>query len=1781
MSDKKPVDFFFDIKKNKDLAPTQKFSLQSIGDWQEESDSIAEYANAVAEPELKVDYSDFSNHCFFDSAVSKFDIAKARILQSYPFNGSTKEKVVYELSGSPYERHIFNSWPKYAGLFNGASGSFITGSDYENKLYIGSSSFGVSLWTSAKLASITGSHCLVQVMSANLTTMKAFGFVLQFTGTTDPHVKFLLNSGSSQTSISAAFTPYVASADQEKFHNISAFYDYKKTMFIAIDGNIVKQQTVATFKPFEHGPMNIFIGSGSTYGSSLGSPATHMFQPNYSNKIDDVVLYSTASLDVLRRTYKKGINAESFVKLHYSFNESVTGIDAIDSTVIDYSKSGIHANIVNYNSSFTRLSSSTVSSADPKLLEFEKGEPILYSFNSSVVAFTGALAVSASEYDKNNTSIISNMVPQGLLEEDQSSESLLQSFLLSMARYLDTIKIQIDQFDNIKHSTYDEYGEAPDIVMPYIARYFGISSVESFSNVNPLQFYFGDKITGNSGSTTSVEEIRAQFWKRLLNNAPYILKSKGKKSSVESLLNVFGINKNVIRIKEYGQPVLTSIDDTRIHTQKHKHFLGMGVTGSFTGSVFSINPLTASNYLGTNYTFEISTQLPHSGASYTSVVDNIKLSGTIASAYVGTGVTFDKGFILGWIRSGTTSEYGKLFLKSADLGLQFTSSQLKIFNEKINTIAFGLSQSYPFISVKTLDGDEFEINYKITSSVQFTNAFTGSGVAGQYSAHIGLSSSYNDSLVNDFKLAQGYYGEFRFWSKVLTDNELESHAYDIRSVSLDDPMQISSSLRMHFPLDDNISADSSGVITGSQDLSRNGGVGVGKFFRANSNSYKSLLADYNFLSPSLDLKWTDNKIRIVNSSKILDKDLANDTNEVSLEFNLVDALNEDISKIFATLDDFNNAVGAPINKYRDEYSDLEKYRRIYFQRLGDSLNFTKFFKLFTWFDKKISNAIKQLLPVRTQFIGGENVVESHFLERNKYGYKYPIFRTPATIPEAQFVASASVDSTNQRVISDDNSVLRGPYVDELNENKWKKFRVKERNSSVAIDLEAQAGHNFISQFNDKDDYVPENDLYVPMIVSGSLVTSGSTQVPSSGSLSLNVFHGGKEKLVAAGKLGIRTYRDAVNYSSQYNAVLLSSSDYGNSWKVIDIYNSYSGSFTGSVLYSSHSVSSCCFYDKENEHIYYGGISYPYDANIGNEIEIFLRRKTNSGVETVFSDKKKFSNEEASSVYVYPRTHFIHGVASVVKGYNGGIYMFGALSSSAVIYKSTTGNSGTFSKIYEKSFDYSIYSKTSITTIIRNAFLNAYYDPSDQCIYCCGKENNTKIGRSEDPAATVYKIDKNDNVSKIYEKSAFALDSEYLSVNHLFSCICVFGDYVIVGGQTEDKKASLTILTKDGSFVSKKDFIVRSQLTSYFRSDTSSVSSLYLTDRGLFVFVSASGFASYGVNYDGYFGSIYYTNNLKDFFEIKRSPHNSAQIYSFNGNKSFVSGSLLLTSDNNITEGNLTTGFNYLFNLQNFNLNRGRANIDAGQRNERRTNNINYADPFFVKGIEGCYVDVNLKYFSGSWRKISLDTSNSGTYYTDMVGCNGVDGVSSYLEEYYCNIVHDFSITNSQLSGYAHDYTIDKTNFMIDRDSSKYIANIYNFSLPKHDLRFIFEVSCSSATGGFSVADISCSLFFSSAISANKLTVWPLSVNKQLQSAGNGWRRYETKLMDEYGNLIFPTIEYGSPFLYLSCSNTYSFRNVSFKWKEQLSAEGRQWLEKIDNQNIELHNLNVSVMKKVD
>jgi hypothetical protein len=160
---------------------------------------------------------------------------------------------------------------------------------------------------------------------------------------------------------------------------------------------------------------------------------------------------------------------------------------------------------------------------------------------------------------------------------------------------------------------------------------------------------------------------------------------------------------------------------------------------------------------------------------------------------------------------------------------------------------------------------------------------------------------------------------------------------------------------------------------------------------------------YSYLSPRFDMLESDQKVRVrsyISDDKIEDSDYAykapmyeiprddipRDDTRFSVDFSVVQALNEDIMTIFSSLDFFDNALGDPNLMFDEYYPDLDQLRKIYFNRLVDKINIKQFFEFFKWFDSTMGLMIEQLIPKKTSFNGVQFVVESHVLEHHRMRY---------------------------------------------------------------------------------------------------------------------------------------------------------------------------------------------------------------------------------------------------------------------------------------------------------------------------------------------------------------------------------------------------------------------------------------------------------------------------------------------------------------------------------------------------------------------------------------------------------------------------------------------------------------------------------------------------------------------------------------------------------------------------------------------------------------------------
>lgn len=257
---------------------------------------------------------------------------------------------------------------------------------------------------------------------------------------------------------------------------------------------------------------------------------------------------------------------------------------------------------------------------------------------------------------------------------------------------------------------------------------------------------------------------------------------------------------------------------------------------------------------------------------------------------------------------------------------------------------------------------------------------------------------------------QGQISQMRFWSKGLLEDEWKEHVRNFRSLGVENPIPnfnfetvatgAFNRMRIDASMDQiTTGANSSGEIE-IFDFSQNNYHMSGTGFDADALVVEPETFYFGYISPKFDQSSTANKVRARSFqdfeiakerdakfgflSEIPSNEKPKDDNRFTIDFSIVDSLDQDIISIFSTLKDLDNSIGDPELSYSPDYPGLENLREVYFNRLTDKINLKSFFEFFKWFDRSIGDFIAGLLPRKTNFRGVNFIVESHMLERPKF-----------------------------------------------------------------------------------------------------------------------------------------------------------------------------------------------------------------------------------------------------------------------------------------------------------------------------------------------------------------------------------------------------------------------------------------------------------------------------------------------------------------------------------------------------------------------------------------------------------------------------------------------------------------------------------------------------------------------------------------------------------------------------------------------------------------------------
>lgn len=931
-----------------------KQSLEDIALDEEEKNKIIFNISGTTEariPDLRVDYSDFENHIFFASAESAAKFARNRILE-YPVDGELKDINAWKDLNTGYENWFFDNFPKDTGhifLTSGSNGPSIKATDFEEKINFGTGSFTFEfIGDLYEDIPDNTKYPIVSILSDAQTIEHSILFYLsKSAGVKNLHLQLI--SASSTQQATAQVDSFLSSS-----RHFAVVYNRPDVSFY-VDGDKIASSSLSgpATGSYEMGVKN--IGIGYFQSSSIDYFASASF--------DDVRIWATARPeDLIKRNSKRTVyaNHSSSLGLYAKFNENWL---TASSDIINYAGNEIE---IKPSGSFS-FASNYLSGPLGELNDL--GDPILDFTNETVDSFLTDQINSGSIFDAKNNNYIFELVPSFLVDEQNSDET--RKFLLLIARHWDRLKLYIQHLSNIYSTTVASSDDTPPDYLNFVARHYGIDIGGIYEGSDPLQYFYGDNVFSTASLDSPIKTVRNQIKRNVVNNLIYFYKAKSTKEAIKAALRSIGLNDDIVNVNQYS--ILSGGLETK-YEQKTVEKRTLNFDGTL-GQYITIHSSSYSTDTPRTYQFRfnlISGSYTGSAAPQTASLFRLETSNSSSNVMEAEV----------W-RLSPSSSRGKLAVyHSASADSPLISNSFEVFeNNWINLSLFrdevNASNLFGF-NVSSLNRDEIEFH------------FSGSGTLNN--AYNPATASPRIGSVADKELYANYQ-EVRVWNKILTSSAiLEKHTKDFESLALENFYKEinDNKLSVHLKLNDK---------TGSS----SGNGPLHDYVDAKSgSSYTnfSASANYNFpgqfinkLEPSYsyDFNIDNDKVRIKEDSIFNKNDITEDIQFVSIDFSPVSALNKEIIKWFGDIEQFNNIIGFPYLKYRDEITELNSYRSKFFlERVNSTgIDFEAYLDIIKWFDSNFVYFLSQLIPFELASSLSNFVVEPHIFEFNKVKNIFP------------------------------------------------------------------------------------------------------------------------------------------------------------------------------------------------------------------------------------------------------------------------------------------------------------------------------------------------------------------------------------------------------------------------------------------------------------------------------------------------------------------------------------------------------------------------------------------------------------------------------------------------------------------------------------------------------------------------------------------------------------------------------------------------------------------------
>ena len=388
-----------------------------------------------------IDYKDFKNHVFFDSAVNKVTSSFERI-QQIPYDKDELENIKFFNNSDGYTNFLLKKkYPTFKGYLKFNGNQALTVFDEQGKILDDTKERGVGLlnptrfrfsfdfWLKPDSSGFTENQIVFQKIQIENNIIKN-GYICYTSDSLNSkcnlNFKSFVNGETYNTK---------TQIDLDQWQNIVINVNIdKKVSFIIKGENILEssiiRDSVNTIKkkafPLEFKSKNIPFSIGGVFyvkNGSISKTLTDNDNVTYSNlkgSVDEFRMFlKFRSKNTIRKEMHKNVYAQKSLILYLRLNEPA-GSYTNSCLTIDYSGNKLHGLIYDLSNSTIALLNNTTeykinSESDGSWhlnLEKKEDSPVLNSAYTNIINLREELIKLAKNYDSNNPNLIFNMLPR-------------------------------------------------------------------------------------------------------------------------------------------------------------------------------------------------------------------------------------------------------------------------------------------------------------------------------------------------------------------------------------------------------------------------------------------------------------------------------------------------------------------------------------------------------------------------------------------------------------------------------------------------------------------------------------------------------------------------------------------------------------------------------------------------------------------------------------------------------------------------------------------------------------------------------------------------------------------------------------------------------------------------------------------------------------------------------------------------------------------------------------------------------------------------------------------------------------------------------------------------------------------------------------------------------------------------------------------------------------------------------------------------------------------------